>query len=220
MILEDHTREYKVGEEETEEKESITIMMKKDEDDADDDDVLDMQKYDKLEAYVRKSLKLRKKLPIKLICLVPYDGNNIMCAPARSLRCVPLADRVTDRALSCRRSVIKDQSSLKAFHRSVSGLGYMKLQTTPQLVLAVCPVAKDTGSLVPRAKRGGKVAQYEADTRALREMLYGKGSGRGRQGKWEAEADEWMADHPSYLEGFVEMREVVYMHITMELACV
>ena len=79
MILEDHTREYKVGEEETEEKESITIMMKKDEDDADDDDVLDMQKYDKLEAYVRKSLKLRNKLPIKLICLVPYDGNNIMC---------------------------------------------------------------------------------------------------------------------------------------------
>ena len=88
-----------------------------------------------------------------------------------------------DRALSCRHSVIKDQSSLKAFHRSVSGLGYMKLQTTPQLVLAVCPVAKDTGSLVPRAKRGGKVAQYEADTRALREMLYGKGSGRGRQGQ-------------------------------------
>eukprot|EP00966_Prymnesium_polylepis_P274047 6331048-Prymnesium_polylepis.1 len=47
----------------------------------------------------------------------------------------------------------------------------MKLQTTPQLVLAVCPVAKDTDSLVPRAKRGGRVAQYEADTRALREML-------------------------------------------------
>jgi hypothetical protein len=98
----------------------------------------------------------------------------------------------------------------------------MKLQTTPQLVLAVCPVAKDTGSLVPRAKRGGKVAQYEADTRALREMLYGKGSGRGRQGKWEAEADEWMADHPSYLssKALSKCARCVYMHITTELACV
>ena len=81
----------------------------------------------------------------------------------------------------------------------------MKLQETEQLVLAVCPVTKDTGSLVPRAKRDGKLAQFEADTRALREIVYGKGSGQGRQGKWEAEADEWMADHPNHLEGFVEM---------------
>ena len=97
---------------------------------------------------------------------------------------------------------------MKSFHRSVRGLGYMKLQETEQLVLAVCPVTKDTGSLVPRAKRDGKLAQFEADTRALREIVYGKGSGQGRQGKWEAEADEWMADHPNYLEGFVEMRAV------------
>lgn len=104
--------------------------------------------------------------------------------------------------------MIKEKSSLKSFHRSVRGLGYMKLQETEQLVLAVCPVGKDTGSLVPRAKRDGKLAQYEADTRALREIVYGKGSGQGRQGKWEAEADEWMADHPNHLEGFVEMRAV------------
>ena len=103
-----------------------------------------------------------------------------------------------------RRSVIKDTSSLVAFRRAVRGLGYRKLQACDQLTLAVCPVAKATGTLVPRAKREGKMAKYEADGKALRVLVYGKGRGRGREGSWDAEADEFMADNPDYLEGFVE----------------
>lgn len=48
------------------------------------------------------------------------------------------------------------------------------------------------------------MAKYEADSKALRVLLYGKGRGRGREGSWDAEADEFMADNPDYLEGFVE----------------
>ena len=96
----------------------------------------------------------------------------------------------------------------------------MKLQETEQLVLAVCPVTKDTGRLVPRAKRDGKLAQFEADTRALREIVYGKGSGQGRQGKWEAEAYEWMADHQNHLDCFVEMRAVrAYLPVLCGAVC-
>ena len=107
--------------------------------------------------------------------------------------------------------MIKDKSSLVAFRRAVRGLGFMKLQSCEQLTLAVCPVAKATGSLVPRAKREGKLAQYEADGKALRELVYGKGRGKGREGQWDAAADEFMADHPDYLEGFVETQVSVYV---------
>ena len=147
MVIEDHTREYS-AECDEDEREGVTIMMKKDDDD--DEDVIDMQpsNYDELEKYVRKTLSIRKRDKIKLVCLVPYGNGNVMCAALPNLvrGCTHCDASVSEclcwACLHDRRSVIKDKSSLTAFHRSVRGLGYQKLQTTPQLTLAVCPVNK------------------------------------------------------------------------------
>ena len=81
-----------------------------------------------------------------------------------------------------RRSVIKDQTSLKSFHRAVHNLGWSKLQDVKQLSLAVCPLARATGSLAPRTARGGKQAKHEAENKELRTLVYGEGRGHGREG--------------------------------------
>ena len=86
VVIEDHTKEYMTDE--GEQKEDVTIMMKKDAEDEEDDEVVDMQDYDNLEQYyyVRKVLKLRKKMKIKLVCLVPYGEGRMMCARPASPR--------------------------------------------------------------------------------------------------------------------------------------
>ena len=117
LILEDHTREYETPDG-AQDFEGISIMMKKDDDDADDDSVVDMQKYDLLESYVRTALKIKKKDKIKIIGIVSYGGEGVM------------------------RSVIRDQSGLSSFRRTVQNLGWAKLQSAEQLVLAVCPMHK------------------------------------------------------------------------------
>ena len=61
---------------------------------------------------------------------------------------------------------------------------------------------------MPRTKRDGKTAQNEADAKELRTLIYGSGRGRGREGVWDAQVDAFMADHPEYLEGFVEAKDV------------
>ena len=77
LILEDHTREYETPDC-AQDFEGISIMMKKDDDDADDDSVVDMQKYDLLESYVRTALKIKKKDKIKIIGIVSYGGEGVM----------------------------------------------------------------------------------------------------------------------------------------------
>ena len=84
VVIEDHTKEYMTDE--GEQKEDVAITMKKDAEDEEDDEVVDMQDYDKLEQYVRKVLKLRKKMKIKLVCLVPYGEGRMMCARPASPR--------------------------------------------------------------------------------------------------------------------------------------
>ena len=179
LIFEGHTREYETPDG-AQDFEGISIMMKKDDDDADDDSVVDMQKYDLLESYVRTALKIKKKDKIKIIGIVSYGGEGVM------------------------RSVIRDQSGLSSFRRTVQNLGWAKLQSAEQLVLAVCPMHKVVSELKPKTKRDGAVAQYEKDTEELRGKVYGSGKGVGRQGSFDGESETFLADHPDYLSGFAD----------------
>ena len=103
--------------------------------------------YNELEKYVKRTLKITQRAKFKLVCLVPYGDNLVMCAAScsslscycsQASGCCSLISAVREH----RRSVIKDKNSMVAFHRAVVNLGYTKLLKAEQLTLAVCPVAK------------------------------------------------------------------------------
>ena len=184
VVLRDTTRK-KVGSEDSDDEfEGYNLVMKRG--DGEPDEITDMSRWQPLEDYIRKTLKLpgADKFQIKLFTRVRIGATAEVCLNVR------------------------DDTTLSCFRRALLRKGTTELRNIDCVELSI----KEFKPLKLNKKtepRTGKRAVTEKHTRDLATTIYGAGRGKQREGVWSDECNEYMACHPKELRDFFKMRAAV-----------
>ena len=184
VVLRDTTRKKVSSEDSEDEFEGYQLVMKRS--DGEPDDITDMSRWQPLEDYIRKTLKLpgADKFQIKLFTQV-----RIGATAEVSLN-------------------VRDDTTLSCFRRALLRKGAAELRNINCVELSI----KEFKPLKLNKKtepRTGKRAEKEQHTKDLATLTYGEGRGMQREGVWSDDCNEYMARHPKELRDFFKMRAAV-----------